>query len=141
MAFLAPHSTLIYLPAPLPYSLSSDTNHTLLHISPHLLLLLATSNFLLPILLSSTVLHVLLLVHHDVTGSLPLSIPHPLARRSFLLSVPSPLRSSTRSLSALLLLPVVATTYHEGQMILLTSKPQKKYDVGIHKRTRQGVSA
>ena len=36
---------------------------------------------------------------------------------------------------------VVATTYHKGQMISLTSKPQKKYDVGIHKRTRQGVSA
>ena len=38
-------------------------------------------------------------------------------------------------------LRVVATTYHKGQMISLTSKPQKKYDVGIHKRTRQGVSA
>jgi len=36
---------------------------------------------------------------------------------------------------------VVATTYHKGQIISLTSKPQKKYDVGIHKRTRQGVSA
>ena len=36
---------------------------------------------------------------------------------------------------------VVATTYHKGQMISLTSKPQKKYDVGIHKRTRQGVSS
>ena len=36
---------------------------------------------------------------------------------------------------------VVATTYHKGQMISLTSKPQKKYDVGIHKRTQQGVSA
>ena len=36
---------------------------------------------------------------------------------------------------------VVATTYHKEQMISLTSKPQKKYDVGIHKRTRQGVSA
>ena len=29
----------------------------------------------------------------------------------------------------------------QGQMISLTSKPQRKYDVGIHKRTRQGVSA
>jgi len=38
-------------------------------------------------------------------------------------------------------LHVVATTYHKGQMISLMSKPQKKYDVGIHKRTRQGVSA
>ena len=36
---------------------------------------------------------------------------------------------------------VVSTTYHKEQMILLTSKPQKKYDVGFHKRTRQGVSA
>ena len=33
------------------------------------------------------------------------------------------------------ILDVVATTYHKGQMISLTSKPQKKYDVGIHKRT------
>ena len=30
---------------------------------------------------------------------------------------------------------VVATTYHKGQMISLTSKSPKKYDVGIHKRT------
>ena len=36
---------------------------------------------------------------------------------------------------------VVATTYHKEQMISLTSKPQKKYDVGIHKRTRQGALA
>ena len=36
---------------------------------------------------------------------------------------------------------VVATTYHKGQIVSLTSKPQRKYDVGIHKRTRQGVSA
>ena len=36
---------------------------------------------------------------------------------------------------------VVATTYHKGQMILLTSKPQEEYDVGFHKRTQQGVSA
>ena len=36
---------------------------------------------------------------------------------------------------------VVATTYYKGQMISLMSKPQKKYDVGIHKRTRQGASS
>ena len=35
---------------------------------------------------------------------------------------------------------IVATTYHKEQMISLMSKPQKKYDVGIHKRTWQGVS-
>ena len=36
---------------------------------------------------------------------------------------------------------IVATTYHKEQMISLMSKPQKKYDVGIHKRTWQGVSS
>jgi len=29
----------------------------------------------------------------------------------------------------------------QGQMILLMSKPQRKYDVGIHKRTQQGASS
>ena len=29
----------------------------------------------------------------------------------------------------------------QGQMISLTSKPQRKYDVEIHKRTRQGASS
>ena len=44
--------------------------------------------------------------------------------------------SLTDSLMAVAIIHfVVATTYHKGQMISLMSKPQKKYDVGIHKRT------
>ena len=42
--------------------------HNSSHVFPHLLSLPATSNFLLPALLSFTFLHILLLVYHDITG-------------------------------------------------------------------------
>jgi len=50
---LAPHSTSVSLLPLLSCSSSSDTYYILLHISPHLLLLLATNNSLWPTLLFS----------------------------------------------------------------------------------------
>ena len=82
MVSLVFHSTSAFLLMSLFYFLFSDTYHTCPHIFPHLLSLQATSNSLLPIMLSSTSFYVLLLVHHDATGLFLVSTPHSLVSRT-----------------------------------------------------------
>jgi len=91
MVFPKSHLTSTSLLVSLFYSLSFNTYHNLLHIFPHLLLSLATSNFLSLTLLSSTSLHVLLLIHHGATGLFLLSILYPLAHTLFSPSIPNSL--------------------------------------------------
>ena len=83
IVFPKSHLTSTSLLIPLSYSLSFDIYHNLPHIFPHLLLSLATNNFLSPTPLSFTFLHVLLLIYHDATGLFLLSILHPLAHILF----------------------------------------------------------
>ena len=83
--------------------LSSDIYHILLHIIPHLLLLLATSNFSLPTPLFSIFLYVLLLAHYGVTRlSLPSTL-HPSVHIPFSLLTSNPLLSAILLLITLLL--------------------------------------
>ena len=81
------YSTLTFLLVSLSYSSFFDVYHSYLHIVLYLLLLLATNSFLSPTLLSSTSLHILLLVYHNITELSPLLILY--------LSVLSPLLSVT----------------------------------------------
>ena len=74
MVFPVSHSTSASLLAPQPCSLSSNTYYILLHIVSHFLLLPVTNSSLSPTLSSSISLHVLLLVHHNITRLFLLSV-------------------------------------------------------------------
>ena len=78
------HSTSISPLVFLFYYLSFDTYHNYPHIFLYLLLLLAITNSLSLILLSSTFFHVLLLVHYNVTGLSLLLTSHLLVYISFI---------------------------------------------------------
>ena len=91
---------------PPSYSSSFDTYYNHPHTSIH------PSNSSLPTLLSSICLHVLLLVHHDVSG-LSLSLaPYPSVHIPFLLSTLTLSQSATHLLILLLLL-------HSSSLLLL----------------------
>jgi len=83
IVLLIPYSISTFPLISLSYSLSFDIYCNLLYIFPHLLLLLAISNFSSPTLSFSTSLYILLLVHHNVTRLFPLSMFHLLVHRLF----------------------------------------------------------
>ena len=87
-AFPVLHSTLTFPQVFLLYSSFSDTCCILPYIVQHLLLLLATNNFLLPTLSFSTFLYILLLVHHSATELSLLLILYLLAYILFFLPTP-----------------------------------------------------
>ena len=79
MASLVLYSLSNFLLESLFYSLFFDTNHIYLYTFLYPLLLLATSNSMLPIPLSSIALCVQLLVHYNITRLFLLLVPHSLA--------------------------------------------------------------
>ena len=83
-ASLVLHLTLISPLMSLFYSSFSDIYHNYPHISLHLLLLLATSNFLSSIMLSFIFLYILIPVYHNATGLSLLLTPLSLVHTSFL---------------------------------------------------------
>ena len=105
MVFLKPCLTSTSLLVFLFYSSFSDIYHILLHIFPHLLLLLATNNSLLLIPLFFTFLYDLLPLYHDAIGLSLLSMLHSLAHIHFLLSTPSLILFAILLLLIHLLLP------------------------------------
>ena len=113
MASLVPYSTSTSPLVSLFYSLSFDTYHNYSHIFIHLLLLLATSNSLLPTPLSSTFHHVLLLAYCGVTRlSIP-SILHSLTHTPFNTKLSSICHSSP--------LNTFTSTFFISSTILITS--------------------
>ena len=116
MASQSPHLLSTFLLEPLSYSLSSDINHIHLHVFPHTLSFSATSNSTLLTPLSFIVLHILLLVHHGVTGLSLLSTLYPLAYKLFLSSIPTLYLSATHPLLILLLL-LFYIFYHSNYLL------------------------
>ena len=109
------YSTLTFLLVSLSYSSFFDVYHSYLHIVLYLLLLLATNSFLSPTLLSSTSLHILLLVYHNITELSPLLILY-LSVLSPLLSVTSLFIVLFRSLLYLLLVLLFVMTLGWAQV-------------------------
>ena len=109
------YSTLTFLLVSLSYSSFFDVYHSYLHIVLYLLLLLATNSFLSPTLLSSTSLHILLLVYHNITELSPLLILY-LSVLSPLLPVTSLFIVLFRSLLYLLLVLLFVMTLGWAQV-------------------------
>ena len=103
MAFLVLYSLSTSLLVSLSNSSFSDIYYICLYIFLYLLLSLATSNFLLPTLLSSTSLHAQLLIYYGVTELSLLSVSYILVYIIFLLLTPT-LISSAICLPLILLL-------------------------------------
>ena len=107
IASLIPYLLLVSLSV-FPYGSSfSGISHIYPHTFLHSLLLIATSSFLLPTLLSFISLYILLLVHYSITRlSLP-STPHPLAYTPFSPLIPNPLLLAIYLL--LIILPLLSS--------------------------------